>query len=153
MTLAEITSLITSNIDTTGRRLTTGLKMREVLNGIVAYLFGIPDLAVTGLVYVVIDDVLFPKSFLDTPFTIESGGVVKIAVEVYISRGKNWGDIEVTGEGDDEFTVLYMQSTISSLQCFTGMSLSFDSYLEGEYTYTFNIGGLERSIIINVEGL
>lgn len=40
MTLAEITSLITSNIDTTGRRLTTGIKMREVLNAIVAYLSG-----------------------------------------------------------------------------------------------------------------
>jgi hypothetical protein len=38
MTLAQITALIAANIDTTGRRLTTGVKMRQVLDGIVAYL-------------------------------------------------------------------------------------------------------------------
>ena len=72
MTLGEITALITANIDTTGRRLTTGIKMREVLNGIVAYLSGMPAFAVSGQVWE--DDVEYrPRPLLGTPFSIETG--------------------------------------------------------------------------------
>jgi hypothetical protein len=38
MTLAQLYTLVTDSIDTTGRRLTTGVKMRAVLNGILDYL-------------------------------------------------------------------------------------------------------------------
>lgn len=150
MTLAEITALITANIDTTGRRLTTGIKMREVLNGIVAYLTGIPTIAVSGITY--IDDGAWPpKALLGTSFSVPQGGELRIFSLITVSRGQEWGEIAISGTGDPEFTVISVPSTIAVGECMAGVVLDLDTYAAGTYTYTLTIGGIERQIIIEVE--
>lgn len=149
MTLAEITALITANIDTTGRRLTTGIKMREVLNGIVAYLTGVPDFAVSGVVFT--DGSNLPDGVLGASISVPQGGIIRVVAIATVSRGKNWADISISGSGDPEYSVVSAPSTLPSTECITGVKLDLDTYAAGTYTYTLTIGGIDRSIIIEVE--
>jgi len=149
MTLAEITAIITANIDTTGRRLTTGIKMREVLNGIVAYLTGIPDFAYTGLAFVNGQLV----GGLGSPIDMEIGSNVNISVLLIFSRGKKWNEIAISGNGDSEFTATFIPSELAEGECVSFISLVFDSYLEGTYTYNITAGGVTKTLTIEVSGL
>jgi hypothetical protein len=149
MTLAEITALIVSNVDTTGRRLTTGVKMRQVLDAIVAYLSGTPDFVYTGLVFSGGQLI----GGLGSTVTMVSGGNVSVSVMLIFSRGKDWGDIAISGEGDAEFTPTYIPSELGSSECVSVLVLSFDSYIEGTYTYQITAGGTTKTLTIEVEGL
>jgi hypothetical protein len=151
MTLAQITALIAANIDTTGRRLTTGIKMREVLNGIVAYLTGIPSIAVSGITYINEADGWEPKSLLGTQFSVPQGGELRVFSLITVSRGQEWGEITISGTGDSEFTEISVPATIAEGECMAGVVLDLDTYAAGTYTYTLTIGGIDRSIIIEVE--
>jgi hypothetical protein len=148
MTLAQITALIAANIDITGRRLTTGVRMREVLNGIVAYLTGVPDFVYTGLVFSSGQLV----GLLGMPIDMAVGGDVSLQVLSIFSRGKNWGDIPVSGSGDSEFTENFIPSQVASDECVIFISLTFDSSVEGIYTYDITVGGITKTLTIEVEG-
>lgn len=154
MTLAQITALITSNIDTTGRRLTTGVKMREVLNGIVAYLTGIPNFSFTGVVSEVsISNGSVLKGFMRDTITIQTGGTVTLEIQLVFNRGKEWGEIAISGDGDPEFTVSFISSTLPQGETVALAVLFFDSYLEGTYTYDITAGGITKTLTIEVTGL
>jgi hypothetical protein len=124
--------------------------MREVLNGIVAYLTGIPSIAVSGITY--IDDGAWPpKAPLGTSFSVPQGGELRVFSVITISRGQEWGEIEVSGTGDPEYTVINVPNAIAAGECMAAVVLDLDTYAAGTYTYTLTIGGIERSIIIEVE--
>lgn len=147
MTLSGITALIASNIDTTGRRLTTGVKMREVLNGIVAYLSGIPDVAWGGVIFQ--DGAIVTA--LDEPLSVPQGGEETYGVLLNFSRGNEWGDISVTGNGDAEFTSSSLPSTVVAGSNQLVVSITLDTYASGTYTYDITAGGITHSIIIEVD--
>lgn len=148
MTLAQITALITSNIDTTGRRLTTGVKMREVLNGIVAYLTGIPDFAFTGVVFIDGDFM----GALGGPIQMQTGGSVTILIIINFSRGKEWGAIPMSSAGDDEFTAVFVPTSLIAGEATALAVLTFDPSAEGTYTYDITAGGITKTLTIEVEG-
>jgi len=141
--------LIAANIDTTGRRLTTGVKMRQVLDGLVAYLTGIPDFAFTG----VVREGGLIKGSLGPTITVPTGGTLTYEIQLIFNRGKDWGDITITSEGDSEFTLSFISSTLAEGETVALAVLFFDSYIEGTYTYDITAGGITKTLTIEVEGL
>jgi hypothetical protein len=149
MTLAQITALIAANIDTTGRRLTTGVKMRQVLDGIVAYLTGIPDFAFTG----VVREGGLIKGSLGPTITVPTGGVLTFEIQLIFNRGKKWDEIQITGDSSPMFTTSFISPTLPTGETVALAVLFFDSYLEGTYTYDITAGGITKTLTIEVEGL
>jgi hypothetical protein len=148
MTLAQITALIAANIDTTGRRLTTGVRMREVLNAVVAYLTGIPNVAWDGLV--------FQNGAILTALTetlaVTQGGSETYGIQLTFSRGKEWGEVSVTGTGDSEFTASSFPTTLAVGSNQAVATVTLDTSTLGTYTFDITAGGITKTLTIEVEG-